>query len=270
MFEFEKCKSFTQRARTSATVRDGFAFPEAGSPMQLDDQALKPLYDATKIEGLSSTSKLTALMAETQLLEAWPAGQTDENGIRVVAFPPYSGFTLLRGSMEASSLALWLLENDDRTERLSRFAGLITYSQDQYLNVISEFHSARGNDDSGEAQAFNAKVAALLDSAGIEPRNYPRSTKLIEKAGRYISCDELNWSPKVAWQVASGVAHGLPWSIQEAVRVVQGKAPGRVVHKVDAASYRYVYEAATVMFETLVERIQELQAAPPEATDKES
>lgn len=259
-FEFTKCVPFARRARAASEIRASFTYPEPGSPLAMDDQALRPLHDEKAIEGLSSTVKLTALMAETQLLEAWPAGPVSEDGVRVVAFPPYTGYTLLRGSMEASALALWLVEGQDSHTRLGRFRGLITKSQDEYFGAISEFHASRGTGDSDDAKSFNSRVQEIFDIARTVKINWPGSTRLLEKAGRIVPSSDLRWSPKVAWQVSSGVAHGLPWSIQEAIKIVQDKSTGAVRHKVDAESFRCVYQVATVMFEALVKRIAELQS----------
>lgn len=267
--EFRKCKEFAKRARQTAKIRQAFSLPAPGSPLAIDDQPLRALYTDTKIQGLSATVKLTALMAEEQLLSAWPAGHPNEQGMREVWFPPYSVYSLLRGSLEASAHALWLLEPDDSAERLSRFGGLIRYSQDQYLNVTTAYDVFRDTDETPAAKAMNDRITDFFDTAGIELRNYPNSVRLIEKDGRYIPTHELTWSPKVAWQVASGVAHSLPWSIEEAIRVIDDPETRQVIHKIDAESYRYVYQAATVMFETLVERIEELQTVPSEVTHLE-
>lgn len=262
-FQFHQCVPFVRRARYMAKVRDSFSYPEPGSPLALDDQVVKPIYDATKVEGLSSTVKLTALSAERHLLEAWPAGPPNEEGVREVRFSPYTGFTLLRGSMEASAHALWLLEPSGSVERLSRFCSLILKSQDEYQNAISAFHDSRGADGSRDSANPTATIQTLFDAAGIQPAKYPGSKKLLEKAGLYVPSGEMPWTPIVAWQVASGVAHSMPWSRIEAVRTTFDSSTGRSVESMDSESYRYAFQASTVLFETLVKRISVLQTAPP-------
>lgn len=265
--QFKKCVPFIDRAKTAAEARDSLSYPAPGSPLATDDQILKPLYDATKIDSLAMTSKWAALMAEDQLISAWPARPREENGYREVKFSPYAGFTLLRGSMEASAYALWLLAPNDTETRLKRFARLTIENQEKYLDVITAWHLSRGTDGAGTAVASNAKVEALFASAGVDPARYQGPKSLIEKAGKYVPSGELPWKPIVAWQVASGVAHGMPWSRHEAAKTFHDQSTGRATVKMDAESYRYVLQAATVMFETLVKRIEELQAVPPATPD---
>lgn len=268
--QYEKCVPFINRARASAEIRDKLSYPAPGSLLALDDQVLKPLYDATEIDSLAMTAKWAALMAEDQLVGAWPARALEDSGYREVKFSPYAGFTLLRGSMEASAYALWLLAQDDSETRLKRFARLTLQSQGDYHNVISAWHQSRGTNVVGASEAIYAQVKAWFDAAGITPAGYQGSKSLIEKAGRYVACEELPWTPIVAWQVASGVAHGMPWSRHEVAKTFHNQTTGRATVKMDAESYRYVLQAATVMFETLVNRIQELQTTPPETADQEA
>lgn len=262
-FQLHQCVPFVRRARYMAKVRGCLSYPETGSPLALDDLVVKPIYDAVKVEGLSSTAKMTALSAERHLLEAWPAGPPDERGMREVKFDPYTGFTLLRGSMEASAHALWLLEPTGSAERLSRFCSLTLKSQEEYQSAISAFHQSRGSYDSAKPAA---SIQALFDEVGIKPAKYPGSKKLLEKAGRYVPSGEMPWTPVVAWQVASGVAHSMPWSRIEAARTTFDSSTGRSVERMDAESYRYAFQASAVMFETLVNRIGVLQTAPEEAS----
>lgn len=266
--QFKKCLPFIDRAKTAAEARDKLSYPDPGSPLATDDQILRPLYDSIKIDGPAMTSKWAALMAEDQLISAWPAGPRDDSGYREVKFSPYAGFTLLRGSMEASAYALWLLAPDDTETRLKRFARLTIESQRKYHDVITTWDLSRDTDGSDAAAVSStAKIEALFASAGVDPAKYQGSKSLIEKAGEYVPSGELPWMPVVAWQVASGVAHGMPWSRHEAAKTFHDHSTGRATVKMDAESYRYVLQAATVMFEALVTRIEELQSAPTVTPD---
>lgn len=257
--QFRKCVPLIKRVEAAARARDGLAFPDSGSPLAEDDLSLKPICRAIKIDSLATTAKWAALMAETQLISAWPAEPEEDSGYREVAFSPYAGFTLVRGSMEASSYALWLLNPDDSETRLKRFASLTIENQRKYREAINAWQLSESTDVTDAEVASPAEVENEFEAAGITPPRYPGSTALIKKAGRCIPSATLRWPPIVAWQVASAVAHGLPWSRREAAKTFYDQTTGKATVKIDAESFRFVLQAATVMFEALVSRIEELQ-----------
>lgn len=216
--QFQKCVPLVERAKAAAKARDGLASPDSGSPLAKDDLLLKPICDAIKIDNLSMTAKWAALMAENQIISAWPAGPEDERGYREVTLSPYAGFTLLRGSMEATSYALWLLDPDDTETRLKGFASLTIENHHKYSEAVNSWQLSEGTDFAGEEVTSPADVEHQFKVEGITPSRYPGPTRLIKKAGRCLPFAALRWPPIVAWQVASAVAHGLPWSRREAAK----------------------------------------------------
>lgn len=200
---------------------------------------------------------MLACSAWFHLHETWTAVPTDTPGQREVRLNPLTVFTLLRASLEPLMLGLWLLKPDYSNQRLSRYAGLLIASRDEHHEAVVAQMKA---DSATVMPEKSASLESALSRAGINPVGKPGSKELARKASNLPQLPKLTWTPLVAWQVASSVAHSYPWSMDEAVAGIRDSETNRIIVRLDCKVFYFVLEATVELFDALVSRIEELNS----------
>ncbi|MFF5794510.1 hypothetical protein ACFY5D_20905 [Paeniglutamicibacter sp. NPDC012692] len=135
-------------------------------------------------------------------------------------FPVFGSYTLARSTIETASTILWVLAPLDRDTRLKRHLRLemanandarkMMRTQNEVGKFLGRAVSPDAPDDfvAGRIASLEA-AAAGIELSLREMNQAPRMTSIIKDAAH-----ESGESPQVFldWQIASGAAHGKPWS----------------------------------------------------------
>jgi hypothetical protein len=164
----------------------------------------------------TSLGELAFIFAGTNMavaadhLEAW-AGLM-RNGIQ----PAYSHITLLRGALEGSVAARWLLDpRIDTAERLRR--GIVIQLAD-YIErrKFEELAGATDKEGVGRARSAAYRIGELREgakNAGVTDLVMPSTTWLFERYGASGYRDGRPW-----YGLVSAYAHGKQWALLTAKR----------------------------------------------------
>lgn len=120
-------------------------------------------------------------------------------------FAPY---TLIRGSIEAASTALWILQDGDPSKVTHRALRL------EYQNLWDQRRAVKLIDSDGDFDEERlAVLKEVLDrndlSTGIA-RKAPQVTEIIESVATAFALP----ASRLTWQMCSAAAHGRPWAKQ--------------------------------------------------------
>lgn len=121
----------------------------------------------------------------------------------------YAPFLLIRGAMENSSAAVWMLAPGSRPERVLRrlrFAALDIHGGEKMKRLI-------GYVGPRSEQQRNDQVQDLARRAGVDERKAlkrPSYTEIVAAAGAHTGVTEKN--AQMVWGMCSAVAHGDFWS----------------------------------------------------------
>ena len=113
--------------------------------------------------------------------------------------------TLVRGALENSSLAVWLLEPDMSADRILRRMQA-DWSERRELGVVAD---EIGTPMPESREAYEQKASAVLTRSGISPsklRSRPSYGEIVKKAGEMVAGDSK--LAFVLWKACSAVAHG--------------------------------------------------------------
>jgi hypothetical protein len=146
----------------------------------------------------------------------------------------HAQFTLVRGALENSSRAVWLLEPDDHRERVRRRlrqARAETTDLDQ-VRKLADQPAPRSKTER------LAEIADLAGSANVDPREIPDRpgyATMVEVAGKYVLSDPD--AAVVIWKACSALAHGEMVGLLAYLDkdVVGEAAPGVAVARVTAS-----------------------------------
>jgi hypothetical protein len=135
-------------------------------------------------------------------------------------FPVFGCFTLARSTIETASAMLWVLAPHERHVRLRRHLRLETANVNAARNMMktqNEVGECLGHPVSPDAPddfvagrlASIVAAAERIEISRTEMNRAPSITSIIKEAAH-----EAGESPQVFldWQIASGAAHGKPWS----------------------------------------------------------
>lgn len=115
--------------------------------------------------------------------------------------------SLLRGALEAASSVVWLLESDDRADRVHR--ALRWYSKD-----ASDGKSAMsGGGPAGVFEQRKVKLQEIAVAHGLDPRSVRdgfSSTTAVTATRDFVGIEIMD--VLLAWRLCSGYAHGRLWS----------------------------------------------------------
>lgn len=119
----------------------------------------------------------------------------------------HAPFALLRGVVEAASVAVWLLEPEDRITRLKRLVGLHIYDTEnkKSFNALlpAEF---RDNFD------HEPGITSMVKAIGVQRKKcrFPDYTALVRDIDDFPG---EGHSLFLVWKVCAGVSHGMTWSL---------------------------------------------------------
>ena len=120
-------------------------------------------------------------------------------------FAPY---TLIRGSIEAASTALWILQDTDPGKVTHRALRL------EYQNLWDQRRAAKLVDKDAdfdeERLAVLKKVLGRNSMTADMARKEPRTTEIIDTAAKAFALP----ASQLTWQMCSAAAHGRPWAKQ--------------------------------------------------------
>jgi hypothetical protein len=114
-------------------------------------------------------------------------------------------FTLVRGSVETASRAVWLLEPDDREVRLQRRL------QQEWAEVrnMEKVRQEIGTPPVKSMDVRFAELCALAQRASVDPnviKKTPDYTAIVRAAGRHVAYGPS--TTVVIWKACSSLAHG--------------------------------------------------------------
>lgn len=121
------------------------------------------------------------------------------------AFAPY---TLIRGSIEAASTTLWILQDDDPRKVICRALTL------EYQNLWDQRRAVKLVDSKGdwdtERLAVLRKVLDRNELTTQKVKTAPTTSNIIGTA----AADFALPTSRLTWQMCSAAAHGRPWAKQ--------------------------------------------------------
>jgi hypothetical protein len=118
----------------------------------------------------------------------------------------HAEFTLARGALENASGVVWLLESDDRQERVLRRLRQV-WAEMKDLDKVRELADMPAPRPRAERLA---ELEALAQAASISPpalRERPGYATVVRTAGEYILRRDPN-TAEVIWKACSSIAHG--------------------------------------------------------------
>jgi hypothetical protein len=174
------------------------AVAQPGSDLKGDDDAVSPyqVSHAVWMAMLAATDHLTCL--EATFFQAGPLSAQMHLHI-------YAQLTLVRAGFENASHAVWLLEPDNRRERILRRLRQ-EYSE---LRDLDRVRRAAGEQPGLSLGGRLADLAVLGQPFGIETkeiRNKPENSAIVEAAGSRIGLGPIK--ALVIWKACSAIAHG--------------------------------------------------------------
>jgi hypothetical protein len=220
--------------------------PLPGSVLARDDEKLSP-YGVSYAALHNLNTGVTQLQAAQELMEKGPQ--------RVVA-----AATLLRSSLEALAVALWILDSDEQIERISRTLAWFKH------NVADErvaFEDFVGKELSGDNRTADIRHIARQNSVKLSRVNARvHSTEALRFAD--TSLDVPNHLLLYIWRLCSGVAHGRPWAFAN-LSSTAPRAPGAGSEQLvlDEASLRVPFRIAVVLLDAVIVAFGERTEAGP-------
>jgi hypothetical protein len=185
---YEQAHQFLREGAT--LLRDHEPEVEAGSAIDLDDQAVKPL----------SVSVFAGLRAQVvgkhyeALLSIQP---------RKIELPEMiATFTIVRAILESSSQLLYVLGPDDRNDRVWRELNLMKRDM-RYADQVAEFYG-----QPPQLPFIEENAVLICGNLGMDiPTGRIKYGELVEEAARLRGQSD----PKemlTLWNMASGISHG--------------------------------------------------------------
>ena len=120
----------------------------------------------------------------------------------------YAPFTLIRGSLEGSIHALWLLKPEQRRERISRHI-LACRADDRDQNTMAACL------DEPPAKSRDGWIESLIKECDLDrdrvKGGVPSFGSIVKKVDKEIWSDGDNLA-ELGWRMCSGMAHGREWS----------------------------------------------------------
>lgn len=124
---------------------------------------------------------------------------------------PFGAYTLIRNSLDAAVVALWLLEPVNGTLRIKR---RIMLGVDEISNTAA-FRVAMGQPSPKQKRRARMQEVAILAGLGSwnplsKSAKLPSTTQMLTEIERWHPNAVMPWL--AAWQLASGHAHGKLWA----------------------------------------------------------
>lgn len=204
--------TFSQLTIWGEVAKRGFS-PAHGTPLSEDDGVFRWLSTSDV-----AWQALCAAQDHLKGFRAWLlANDADDPNARPGLFP-IATFSLLRGALVGGAIASWVLTSDDVNVRTGRS---LTVAADWYQNHLRwgttmQEHAAdpaKHKSQLAHVEKRAKEVNALRESR--KPKGRLNTTEVIVQANAEIwTGDEVRAvQTKGLWQVGSGDAHALGWSI---------------------------------------------------------
>lgn len=120
----------------------------------------------------------------------------------------YAPFTLIRGSLEGSINALWLLKPEQRRERITRHI-LACRADDRDQNTMA------GCLDEPSAESRDNWIEKVIDECGLDRHRVrggvPSFGSIAKTVDKETWCEGDNIG-ELGWRMCSGMAHGREWA----------------------------------------------------------
>lgn len=196
------------------------------SELAKDDNAGGPFGHVSN----AAWSAATAAVSHLACLRDSLFEETGPNQVRA-RIHTHGQLTLVRGGLENASMAVWLLESDDRTERVLRRLQN-DWAERREQDKVAALVGTSSRRTTDEHLTALASVATHL---GFEPekiKNRPAYGEMVKAAGQYM--DGNSDLPFIVWKACSSIAHGeMRGSITYLNNVTLGSpAPGMALNKV--------------------------------------
>jgi hypothetical protein len=182
----------------SRTGSSGQQAPRDGSDLAKDDISLHPyrVSDAGWAAISAAVSHL-GVLRDSLFTQTGPVAFT-------ARLHTHGQLTLVRGALETASRAVWLLEPDDRQDRLLR---RLQQEWDE-SRQLEEVRREMGEPAKSKAERSN-QLSPLAEQAGVDPAAIKEKadyTTILRVAGRHIDIDPA--ATVVIWKACSSLAHG--------------------------------------------------------------
>jgi len=192
----QRIRSMANGLQERSNADNGWDLAE-GSDLALDDERISPhqtshLAQQGILAAIDNLQALMLLTVEHRTLHA------------------YAPATLARAAMECASLAIWVLEPDDRSERILR---TLRSSTRDLIDADRAYMTAGIVRDPDHRQRL-ARVASIAGDVGVDERAAVKaviSTEVVTAADVFLrSAGGTGVLPM--WQLTSGYAHGRQWA----------------------------------------------------------
>ncbi|MHA6695292.1 hypothetical protein [Homoserinimonas sp. A520] len=220
--------------------------PLPGSALSLDDEMASP-YGVSHAALHNLHAGVFQLHAAQELMQSGPH--------RLIA-----AATLLRSSLEALAVALWVIHPAEQSERIAR---TLAWSKRNVTDERVAFADISGRELSGDERIADIRRIAKNNGVDVSKVNAGvQSTEALSYADSTL--DVPNHLVLYAWRLCSGVAHGRPWALANLAKAVPG-TPGVSFDKVsfDEANLLAPFRIAVILLNALVEVFGERTAADP-------
>jgi hypothetical protein len=180
------------------TGRPNSLQPVPGSELAEDDRRTHPYRVSDAVRG-AMTAAIDHLGCLHDSLFKWSGSD------RVIArIHIYGQFALVRGALENASRAVWMLELDDRDERVLRRLQL------EWSEVCAQEHVRNEMGPPGRSMSDRFDdLTVLIQPTGIDPdeiRLGARYATMVKAAGAHFAADGSR--QVVIWRMCSALSHG--------------------------------------------------------------
>ncbi|MEA5358252.1 hypothetical protein VA596_01785 [Amycolatopsis sp., V23-08] len=189
-------------ARLAGYVLDQVVDPVPGSMLAADDAA----YRWEKCSAWMRSSLVAAL----DHLTLWAnivAPQKIFEGM-IVRNPPRPYFTLARAGLESAAQAVWVLKEDDSTERVHRHLRLLYHDLRQMALAFEKQGDDRAPSVRDRMNALWTRVGDMYPFESIV-KGEPKYSSMVHECAAVI--DMQPNALEVLWRGASAAAHGKNW-----------------------------------------------------------
>lgn len=233
--------------KLAALVAETDSFrPVPGSVLARDDMQVTPyLVSQAVLHNLNAG--VIQLQAAQQLMQ--------QGSQRVVA-----SATLLRSSLEALAVALWILNSEEQSERLSLALAWFKHNVADERVAFADFVGNEKSDDNRIADIRRIATQNGLNLPGVNAR--VQSTDALRYADSALEVP--NHLLLYVWRLCSGVAHGRPWAFAN----LTSTAPGAPVPKMgklilDEANLMVPFRIAVVLLDAVFEAFERRTTVEP-------
>jgi hypothetical protein len=211
--EIARWVNAAHKSRLASYMLDQVRDPLPGTSLACDDEAYR-------WEKCSAWTR-SALVAATDHLIVWAnivAPQTVFEGM-VVRNPPRPYYTLARAGLECAAQAVWVLDQDTSSERMTRHLRLLYHD----LRQMAVAFEVAGDQRAAWARERMDSIRERLGDADLFEtlkKHEPKYSTMVRDCA-----DAIEMAPaelEVLWRSASAAAHGKNWFQQVGYATVVG------------------------------------------------